>query len=184
MKPHTLFETPIWGFRYTHHQYQSFDYVNHIIKLSELTAGVSKSNQGGWQSSDDLHQQPIFRELFSHITDTCNQLCSEYTGDAVTGTVISAWANINPEHAFNYEHTHEGDISGVFYLQTPANSGKLIMVNPAVRSQSSLIRKPNFPVQPEPLALILFPSWLSHYVEPNHSNEHRISISFNYEVNR
>jgi len=37
-------------------------------------------------------------------------------------------------------------------------------------------------VQPQNLLLLLFPSWLEHYVEQNMSDESRISLSFNIGV--
>ena len=61
----------------------------------------------------------------------------------------------------------------------PANSGKLVLINPAVRSDGHLLRESNYPITPEKLACIMFPSWLEHYVESNLSNDMRISISFN-----
>ena len=42
----------------------------------------------------------------------------------------------------------------------------------------------NYPVEPSPLSCIIFPSWLSHYVEPNMSDEKRISLSFNFDIKR
>jgi hypothetical protein len=35
---------------------------------------------------------------------------------------------------------------------------------------------------PEPNLMILFPSWLKHDVEPNQSDEERISVAFNFVV--
>jgi uncharacterized protein (TIGR02466 family) len=36
--------------------------------------------------------------------------------------------------------------------------------------------------EPKEGDLIMFPSWLRHYVEPSKSNEDRISIAFNLEI--
>ena len=36
--------------------------------------------------------------------------------------------------------------------------------------------------QPEKGKLVLFPSWLEHYVEPNLTNENRISLSFDTKI--
>ena len=89
------------------------------------------------------------------------------------------WANINDKYNYNAHHTHEGILSGVFYLHVPENSGRLILVDPAVRNHNSVIKNSNYGIKPERLACIVFPSWLEHYVEPNQSDEYRISISFN-----
>ena len=36
--------------------------------------------------------------------------------------------------------------------------------------------------KPEKGKLVLFPSWLEHYVEPNLTNEDRISMSFDTQI--
>ena len=38
-------------------------------------------------------------------------------------------------------------------------------------------------ISPKPGDLLIFPSWVPHYTEPNMSNEDRISFSFNSQVN-
>jgi hypothetical protein len=38
--------------------------------------------------------------------------------------------------------------------------------------------------RPEESKIIIFPSWMSHYVEPNENLEDRISISFNTSIYR
>jgi uncharacterized protein (TIGR02466 family) len=37
-------------------------------------------------------------------------------------------------------------------------------------------------VQPKTGSLIIFPSWLMHYVVPNENKDDRISLAFNAEV--
>jgi hypothetical protein len=34
-------------------------------------------------------------------------------------------------------------------------------------------------IQPRPGLLVLFPSWLEHYTDPNQSDDERVCISFN-----
>ena len=80
-------------------------------------------------------------------------------------------------------------LSGVLYVKTPKNCGKIKFYDP----------RPNIDTAPDmeyyedmnnqyeitvnPNLLLLFPSWLQHDVGINESNEERISISFNiFEV--
>jgi len=95
--------------------------------------------------------------------------------------IDSMWANINSQYSYNAHHIHSGTLSGVYWISTPENSGKLVLVNPAGRSEASRIRIKNYGLTPEPGSCILFPSWLEHYVEPNKNTQDRISISFNIE---
>lgn len=174
---HNIFQTPIWGFLLKNEEYQSIDYTQYILDMAESTPSVIKSNMGGWQSSDDLHTHGIFKEFSGFLLRTAQTLLEPYTQKKLE--IQSMWANLNTQHSFNWQHAHEGILSGVFYLKVPKNSGRLIMVNPAVRSFNSPIKQSNFPIVPEQLACIMFPSWLEHYVEPNLTNEPRISMSFN-----
>ena len=178
---HNIFSVPVWGFVFNDHRYQSLDYIDAIIDLSRAQSGSQKSNIGGWQSSDDLNvTMPVLRELISAINDIANDIVKDFGCREVC--IKEMWANINNHKDHNANHIHGGILSGVFYLKVPANSGRLILCNPAVRSDGHILRAKNFPIQPENLACIFFPSWLEHYVEPNLSDQSRISISFNIGV--
>lgn len=177
-----IFSVPIWGLILSDHKYESKDYIKCLKELQKTSLSVKKSNFGGYQSEDNLHLMPVFRELTIILKNKAKLIISEYTGNDHIVQLSELWGNINTRHSFNFNHTHGGVLSGVFYLQTPANCGRLVFKNPAVRSDISLIRAKDFVINPEPLGCIFFPSWLEHYVEPNSSDEERISLSFNFEV--
>jgi uncharacterized protein (TIGR02466 family) len=105
---------------------------------------------------------------------------------------ISSWLQLNPPGSYFHRHDHYGAlVSGVFYLQTPLNSGDLSFYNPIeVRRQNGVFFGPlkeeqnqyNFNTvsyPPVKCNLIMFESWLQHSVGLNESTENRISISFN-----
>jgi uncharacterized protein (TIGR02466 family) len=178
---HTIFSTPIWGFYLNSHDYQSLDYRDYILEMSTREPSEKKSNFGGWQSRDNIHEtEGIFRELTSALNKVANEILKDQGHRPVE--VKEMWANVNGRHCCNGAHIHSGILSGVFYLQVPKDSGRLVLINPAVRSDGRSLRESNYPIQPEKLACILFPSWLEHYVEPNLSDEVRISLSFNVDV--
>lgn len=175
-----IFETPIWGYILSNEQYHVQDYINYILDLQQTTPSVKKSNFGGWQSKDDLNEHGIFQELSDVIKSLASDILKNYTDRPPY--IQSMWANVNEKYTYNMTHSHEGELSGVFYLTIPEDSGKLVMVNPSVRSDTKVIRNKNYPIQPQNLACIMFPSWLEHYVEPNLSDKPRISMSFNIGV--
>jgi len=80
-------------------------------------------------------------------------------------------------------------ISGVFYIECLKESGQIVFENPfrdhlGYTWDSRLtVYNPNtsskWKIVPETNKLLLFPSFLNHYVEPNLSKDKRISISFN-----
>lgn len=177
-----IFFTPVWGVILNDQKYQARDYLDTILQMEQNTPGVKKSNMGGYQTPDNLHKVPIFRELVSTLELMASQCFSDYTSNQNKMVVTEMWGNVNRELCSNGAHTHGQDLSGVFYLKAPVNSGRLILCNPAVRADGRSFRASNYPITPEALACIFFPSWLEHYVEPNYSKEERISISFNMKI--
>jgi uncharacterized protein (TIGR02466 family) len=179
---HSIFSTPIWGVMLHDQKYQIKDYVEKIFEIECTEESQKKSNFGGYQTKDNLHEIPVFKELTTGIEKIVNEaILSEYKVPSYL-VIKEMWANINYKHCFNYSHIHGECLSGVFYLDVPPNSGNLILVNPAVRSTGKLFENKNFLIKPEKYACIFFPSWLEHYVEPNLSDEKRISISFNIGI--
>ena len=101
------------------------------------------------------------------------------------------WANINPPNAMNRAHIHPNSLwSGVYYVKTLPNSGDLKIDDPRSAASMSRPRQKEGPkpsrlwrethFDPKPGRLIMFPAWLTHCVDPNNSNDIRISISFNF----
>jgi len=84
-------------------------------------------------------------------------------------------------------------ISGVFYVETPKNSGNIIFertdncIKNLYWDKGGRINKINhynsgrFIVNPEPNLLLLFSAATLHFVEPSQTNKERFSISFNYK---
>ena len=103
--------------------------------------------------------------------------------------ICASWVNYNEtKQSINFQHSHDGVFSGVFYLKVPKDSGKLSMVNPQMNflwkgcelsNPTNDITTENFTLIPKEGQLLLWPSYLEHFVEPNAHDESRISISFN-----
>jgi uncharacterized protein (TIGR02466 family) len=83
-------------------------------------------------------------------------------------------------------------MAGIYYIKLPKDSGRLVFENPIQQHDFVMlpdtVKKFNsvnsgyWYAEPKEGDLIMFPSWLRHYVEPNNSNEDRISIAFNLEI--
>ena len=101
------------------------------------------------------------------------------------------WANINYPGGYNKPHIHPNSLySGVYYVKTQENCGKIILYDPRPGIQTNMPAR----VKGQPPKhlwrevhldtvegrIIMFPSWLWHCVEENKSNDIRISISFNF----
>ena len=176
-QPFEIFKTPIWGYVLKNEYYHISNYIDYLVEQQRTVPSVKKSNFGGYQTHDNLHEVNVFKEFVDVVQNISNNIFLPYSSDKLE--IDSMWGNINNFSNSNASHVHEGVLSGVFYLKVPVNSGKLVFINPAVRSDGHLIRTKNYSIQPEFLSCIIFPSWLEHYVEPSDSQEDRISISFN-----
>ena len=161
-----------------------------IITWSNKDKGITRTNIQGWHSTTDMHEKPEYQKLVSMLYD-CQKTVYEqehYESEPFLGNM---WANINPPGGSNRAHQHPNSLwSGVYWIKTPKNCGHLKIDDP--RSAAAMVRPKQKEGQLpsrlyrethyEPIAgrLIMFPSWLMHCVDPNESNDIRISVSFNF----
>jgi len=78
-------------------------------------------------------------------------------------------------------------MSGVYYIQLPQGTDVINFEDPRPArmmdfQMSCIVNDEYFAYNPKVGELLLFPSWLPHFVLPNTSDEERISISFNIEL--
>ena len=134
-----------------------------------------KSNRGGWQSRNNLHKEKLFFPLIRTLQNEYSSILDD-PSQVITGL----WLNISSYTNWNSPHRHVifADsypyikFSGVLYLKVPPNSGEINFQNP-------LNRDSFLNIDPQEKMMIIFPSILEHYVEPNLNQEDRISIAFN-----
>ena len=161
-----------------------------IIEWSNKDKGIQRTNTNGWHSTDDMHTKPEYKELVDLLFEAQKHIYKEELLDNEP-FLGSMWANINPPHGYNKAHTHPNSLwSGVYYVKTPKNCGHLTIMDPKSVAATTYPRRkqgelPSYlwrDVHFEPVAgrLIMFPAWLNHCVEPNQSNDIRISVSFNF----
>ena len=148
--------------------------IKEIYNIKQNTPSVSKSNRGGYQTPDNINNNSLFYPL----VNTLNNLLCEIK-KTPNLKITHMWANISSFSNYNYPHRHSNTdnpnlFSGVVYLQVPKNSGNLVFLNPLSIDSECLI------YSPKEKEVIFFPSILPHFVEPNLSQEDRISIAFNY----
>jgi uncharacterized protein (TIGR02466 family) len=112
--------------------------------------------------------------------------------DSVKFTIGRTWINLNQNSNIVRPHLHANSLlSGVLYLKCN-NSGPLVFIHPVMAQQyvinSELVDKFNgfnssvMTVDPAVGKLIIFPSWLVHYVEKNLDDSDRISLAFNIDI--
>ena len=161
-----------------------------IVNWSNQDQGVQKTNYKGWHSTTNMASKPEYQLLVNELIIMCRVMFKEEWLDRepVLGNM---WANINPKDGMNQTHIHSNSLfSGVYYVKSNPQAGRLKIYDPRPGAQIIMpIRKKGKPpkhlwrdanLDPIPGRIIMFPAWLWHSVEPNQSNDLRISISFNF----
>lgn len=146
------------------------------------------SNATAWQSPDDL----LIRHaaLLAGVTQAIQRAMSRI--NAVVGVIddgsstwrAEAWATICRAGNHHDTHLHHGAIwSGTYYVEVPqlrladeSGEGAIEFLDPC---HSARRCEATFRIVPRPGLLVLFPSWLQHWVRPHKQVGPRISIAFN-----
>ena len=162
-----------------------------VVEWSKKDEGIKRTNMIGWHSTTDMHKIPVFKPLVDELFKMQMEIYREelLTREPIIGNM---WANINPPGGYNRPHIHPNShFSGVYYIKAPQNSGEIVFNDPRSAAHMVMpdrvkdIKPPSHlwrEVRVNPLEgrMLMFPSWLWHCVEPNESNDIRISVSFNF----
>ncbi len=171
-----------------------------ILKREAAFSGVVRSNQGGWQSTDDFAawSGPAGASLIAAAVTLANSVTALQGETGVTRVAldwkINAWANVNRGGHGNAAHHHPGCFwSCVYWLQTgEAGEGGEFEIQdprgilPGFVAPTLRYALPGYLsaggsdfIAPVAGTLLLFPSWLVHAVRPFRGKEPRISVAIN-----
>jgi len=158
---------------------------------------MSISNQIGWHSAPDLfvRKEEAFRTLCAQIGKVLTHV-AQTTFPAFDLSIhdiqAHGWVNINPKGAFNTPHAHHGfHWSGCYYVAVPDTqdnrSGLIEFLDPRAdvsmrMPDESVLFAPKFQVRPRAGTMLIFPSFLNHWVYPNQDDDERVSVAFNARV--
>lgn len=174
--------------------------LRRLILDTELREpSVEQSNRGGWQSPKTLatSADPVVRTLLGWIDVGVYLLTASLIGEEEVDRLgrkwgVSAWANVSRKGDFNGSHHHVGGFwSGVYYVsaggdgeqvgaiafRSPGQGGVVASNIEAPRALQNAFRQ-ELRLRPHPGLMLLFPSWVEHWVEPHAGPEPRISVAF------
>jgi uncharacterized protein (TIGR02466 family) len=143
---------------------------------------------------------PAVRWLEGQINQTASAFLRQVGIERKLSWTLFAWYNTNRYGDHHAPHTHPRSyLSGTYYVRVPpapagvddarARSGCISFYDP--RTGADMITVGPEPdaraahlVRPSAGTLLMWPSPLQHYVHPNLSQEHRVTISYNLIMNR
>jgi len=163
---------------------------NHILNWAKTDKGIQKTNVSGWHSPCEMQNYKEYQLLINILYEFQKEI---YEKEKLSGNPIlgNMWANINPKGSYNLSHTHPNcAFSGVYYVKASKNSGNICFEDPRPGVQIQMLNRKKEKIDPQNWKrieynpsngrIIMFPSWLSHSVEQNLSDDIRISVSFNF----
>jgi len=175
-----------------------------ILAREAASESVQRSNQGGWQSTWDLHQwggAPM-QKLLAFARGIADEVTVDREGKHHDLTWrVNCWANVNRHGHGNQFHTHPGALwSASYYVDDggigadPSLGGEFEIQDP--RGVAPVMYAPalTFPgpdgaalgeaqrLKPQAGMFVVFPSWLSHGVRPYRGTRERISIAINFSL--
>ncbi len=202
IKPGFLFPTQFWTAELSEN-IEKLQNEAYLIRKNDKE-GVRKSNSGlqGYHSKDirDLNNLPGTNQLLNQIINAVNAI--HHISREGELQLTNFWINISGKGSSNTPHTHSGlTYSGVFFIKVPKemeggrflfyrNFNEADFISTAYMGhfkkgyQMQGYDYPINTISPKENMLIIFPAWVPHAVEINLSDEERISLSFNFKLNR
>lgn len=194
-----LFATPLLRYRVADHAALDAALMAEGARLRAIDEGVAKSNKGGWHSEGNLLDSEAeclvtLRKAVVEAVFAATRKVSSQVDPEDLRLKLFGWMNINPPGGFNAPHTHPGaHWSGVYYVAQPAvetgTSGMIEFLDPRSDLPNwRLLRakafRPKRKIRPQPGDIVIFPSYLVHWVYPNETEEERVTIAFNATFKR
>jgi len=193
-----LFPEPVFKYKFDNPKELNIELSKYIYDLRDKdTEGLKRSNKGGWHSKNfELKDKNSIQFQFAikvqeYIVDTFKKFGWKIKNKNIR--ISEMWAIINKKEDFNVIHTHPNCyLSAAYYVKAPKNCGKFEIEHP------NSAKKYSFPevevrnelnlevasIEIDEGDLLLFPSYLPHKVGQNQSDNDRIVISFNVDIQK
>ena len=154
-----------------------------LIKINKFCDDLSYG-----QTVYHLQNLPLFTNLSKKILDTAKIWMEEFDYVYNSLKITNIWCNKLQKGKYHKPHTHPNNfLSGVYYPNS--SETKIVFMDPRVqnkvfiptRKKLTYLNSPDWLFPIEKNTMIMFPSWLSHYVGT--IDKDRVSISFNIMIN-
>lgn len=168
------------------------------MRLS-YTLGNTRTNRGGWRNEGNFFA--VQNPLITQLRNACQSAAFEFLKECEVeislqglGLVFNGWANWNGIGHYNAPHRHLGaDVCGCYYVHQPIDdslhSGNVEFLDhrnviPQQQRLGGPVFRSNIQLRPKAGELVVFPSFLTHWVPPNQSDEGRVVVAWNANLIR
>ena len=149
-----------------------------------------RDKRPNWQSSPNLDKMDIFKDFTREVSKSSFEILDKLNYKADEIEITDMWANVLKQHETHQPHTHSNNfLSGVFYLDADETTSGITFQDPRPGASVILPRKKIdnnntnlLHYKAKTNRIIIFPSWLVHWVPTNLSTSNRISISWNIQI--
>lgn len=148
-----------------------------------------KPNEGNTTSAN---RKILENELFDDLKNFLKDCLQQYTKEIIRPKnnvylrITQSWLNFTKKGQYHHRHAHPNSlVSGCFYVNATAGEDKIYFYKDGYKQLSVLSddftmhNSDSWWLPVETGDIILFPSSLTHSVDPVKTNETRISLSFN-----
>lgn len=147
--------------------------------------------------NSDKNEELPWQVWFDAISPNLHEMIEQYAPrHPIMLDVMEQWANIYYKNGFQeiHEHIAEGrSFSCSYFIEKPQGEdvgGELIFDNAAMSLQRACDLPQTFHTMEDNLfipsvsegTLVVFPSWVKHFTNPNLSDERRSTISANFRI--
>jgi len=166
-----------------------------VLAAERAGRGVIRSNVGGWHSELDFLSAPAgpVAALRQRIVDMIMSVTAVFArpgdGERAFNYAFEGWANVVRNGQYASVHNHpKCQWSGIYYVSAGQPepdehpNGRLELMDPRAGANLMLAGttlEERHLIAPVPGLMVLFPSWLQHFVHPYFGKGERISIAFN-----
>lgn len=189
-----IFSTPIWGSLVDNLENLNNKMLKYIKNVQKNNPeGINKSNILGWHSADFNLEDEEVKYFIKSIFPKIERVMLDMGWDTKKNNIklTNMWSIINKKSASNSRHIHANSyISAAYYVKAPKNCGDIFFYDPRTANvirnpkikESTKLNMQQVNIMPQEGLLVMFPSYLHHSVGANLSDQERIVISFNIDL--
>jgi len=162
------------------------------LEMEHLLDLDYKLNGSGGRNLITQHRQILDLPQFADFRKICLEYLHMYTGEILNIAdefrITDSWSTRNPKGTEHPAHVHANScFSGVYYAQVKSGAIEFLFERQFSKwfnfkynfKKFDTVNSSSYWIDCKPNMMIIFPSWLEHFVHPNEHDQERIIVGFN-----